>query len=60
VESKLAESYGFQRHYDRAVAYYQRAIALDPNNPTIYYWLGDVVGFIGKRAEQISVGTIQV
>ena len=51
----LGELCGFQREYDRAIAYYQRAISIDPNNPIIYYWYGDVLGFVGRSAEQIRV-----
>ncbi|HEY2106427.1 MAG TPA: tetratricopeptide repeat protein [Candidatus Binataceae bacterium] len=51
----LAELYGMQRQYDRAIAYDRRAIALDPNFPLTYYWFGDVLGWAGRPAEAISV-----
>jgi adenylate cyclase len=47
----LGEHYGLERQYDRAIAYDRHAIAIDPNNPITYYWLGDVLTWAGKPAE---------
>jgi len=42
------------RHYDRGIADAKRAIALDPNSASGYYWLGQVLILRGNLKLRLS------
>lgn len=51
VLSRLADSYGKAKQYDKAAEAYQKAIAAKPDDATFYNNLGDIYASMGKTAD---------
>jgi adenylate cyclase len=51
----LGNVYMFKREHDKAIAEFERAIALDPNYPQGYMFLADALTFAGRPQEAIPL-----
>jgi len=51
--SLLASIYLVKRQYDKALAEAERAVALNPNGADAYFFLGGIVGALGKWEENV-------
>ena len=52
---ELGNYYYYKNNLDRALAYYQRALAVDPANPVNYFNVACLLSELGKYRESISL-----